>query len=55
MIVGDSMNSTIISVSLNIVDEPQLFNSATVAKDPSFLVKIWNVLLVSLHQAFAIF
>ena len=40
MIVGDSMNSTIISVSLNIVDEPQLFNPATVAKDPSFLAKI---------------
>ena len=37
MIVGDGMDSTIITGSLNVVDGSTTFNSASVGKDPSFL------------------
>ena len=36
MIVGDGMNSTIITGSLNVVDGSTTFNSATVGKDLFF-------------------
>jgi pectinesterase len=57
MIVGDGMDSTIITGSLNVVDGSTTFNSATVGKDPSFIcqdLKYIIIIIIIIYYLYSI-